>query len=113
MKLVVNTTFGGFCLPDEFCELHGLERWDDVLRDQPELVSYVEARGPGKNIRRKARSRRNPAGSYRLGAQSVRWVRERYLRSQRKAIPYLKNPAQAGSLDVLRLRRFKNNICFF
>lgn len=45
MKLVINTTFGGFCLPDEFCELHGLERWDDVLRDQPELVSYVEARG--------------------------------------------------------------------
>lgn len=45
MKLVVNTTFGGFCLPDEFCELHGLERWDSVLRDQPELVSYVEARG--------------------------------------------------------------------
>ena len=44
MKLVVNTTFGGFCLPDEFCELHGLERWDSVLRDQPELVSYVEAR---------------------------------------------------------------------
>ncbi len=45
MKLVINTTFGGFCLPDEFCKLHGLERWDDVLRDQPELVSYVEARG--------------------------------------------------------------------
>lgn len=45
MKLVINTSFGGFCLPDEFCELHGLERWDDVLRDQPELVSYVEARG--------------------------------------------------------------------
>lgn len=45
MKLVINTTFGGFCLPDEFCELHGLERWEDVLRDQPELVSYVEARG--------------------------------------------------------------------
>lgn len=45
MKLVINTTFGGFCLPDEFCELHGLERWEDVLRDQPELVSYVEAQG--------------------------------------------------------------------
>ena len=45
MKLVINATFGGFCLPDEFCELHGLERWEDVLRDQPELVSYVEARG--------------------------------------------------------------------
>lgn len=45
MKLVINTAFGGFCLPDEFCELHGLERWDSVLRDQPELVSYVEARG--------------------------------------------------------------------
>jgi hypothetical protein len=45
MKLVINTTFGGFCLPDEFCELHGLERWDSVDRDQPELVSYVEARG--------------------------------------------------------------------
>lgn len=45
MKLVLNTTFGGFCLPDEFCELHGLDRWDSVLRNQPELVSYVEARG--------------------------------------------------------------------
>jgi len=45
MKLVINTSFGGFCLPDEFCELHGLERWDSVDRDQPELVSYVEARG--------------------------------------------------------------------
>ena len=45
MKLVINTAFGGFCLPDEFCELHGLERWDSVDRDQPELVSYVEARG--------------------------------------------------------------------
>ena len=50
MKLVVNTTFGGFCLPDEFCELHGLERWDDVLRDQPELVNYVEARGQVKTF---------------------------------------------------------------
>jgi len=45
MKLVINTSFGGFCLPDEFCDLHGLERWDSVDRDQPELVSYVEARG--------------------------------------------------------------------
>lgn len=45
MKLVINTSFGGFCLPDEFCELHGLERWDSVARNQPELVSYVEARG--------------------------------------------------------------------
>jgi hypothetical protein len=45
MKLVINTTFGRFCLPDEFCELHGLDRWDSVLRNQPELVSYVEARG--------------------------------------------------------------------
>jgi len=45
MKLVINTSFGGFCLPDEFCELHGLERWDSVDRDQPELVSYVEAQG--------------------------------------------------------------------
>ena len=45
MKLVINSCFGGFCLPDEFCELHGLDRWDAVLRDQPELVSYVEARG--------------------------------------------------------------------
>lgn len=26
MKLVINTAFGGFCLPDGFCELHGLER---------------------------------------------------------------------------------------
>lgn len=57
MKIVINKKFGGFGLSDEavryYAELQGIdpmyvETWE-ILRDDPFLVTTVEALGPAAN----------------------------------------------------------------
>lgn len=45
MKYVINTTFGGYELPEEFCEMYGIEdSWDynDNYRKDERLIKYVK-----------------------------------------------------------------------
>lgn len=45
MKYVINTAFGGYKLPEEFCEIYGIEdSWDynDNYRKDERLIKYVE-----------------------------------------------------------------------
>lgn len=43
MKLVINTSFGGFSLPEAFREKYGFESvYDDIERTDSRLVEYVE-----------------------------------------------------------------------
>ena len=42
MTIVINKTYGGFWLPEEFCEAYGLDELnDDVERTDPRLVDFV------------------------------------------------------------------------
>lgn len=45
MKIVINTCFGGFSLPKEFCEKYNMRTYEDIERTDPRLVSFVESRG--------------------------------------------------------------------
>lgn len=47
MKIVINTCYGGFSLPRDFCDTYGIDSIydDDIERTDPRLVSYVERRG--------------------------------------------------------------------
>lgn len=43
MKIVINTCYGGYHIPDEFCETHGVSLYDRHFpRTDPELVEFVE-----------------------------------------------------------------------
>ena len=49
MKVVINSAFGGFCLPKGFVEQYDLEsHWDfdGNTRTSAELISYIEEHGP-------------------------------------------------------------------
>lgn len=43
MRIVINTCYGGFHIPNEFCETHGLTRYENIDRTNPELVEFVES----------------------------------------------------------------------
>jgi len=43
MRIVINTCYGGFHIPDEVCETYGLSRYDDIDRTDLRLVEFVEA----------------------------------------------------------------------
>ena len=43
MKMVLNKCFGGFSIPEELCERWDCEPYDDVMRNHPELVEFVES----------------------------------------------------------------------
>ena len=45
MKIVINTCFGGFSLPTEFCKKYNMEPYDDIERTDERLVSFIESRG--------------------------------------------------------------------
>lgn len=45
MKMVINCDYGGFHLPENFCEKYGMDRYDKIDRTDKRLVSYVEANG--------------------------------------------------------------------
>ena len=45
MKIVINACFGGFSLPEEFCEKYHMDEYDDIDRTDERLVSFVESRG--------------------------------------------------------------------
>lgn len=43
MKIVINTRYGGFHIPYDFCKTHGVQMFDRKFpRTDPELVEYVE-----------------------------------------------------------------------
>lgn len=46
MKMVLNRDWGGFSLPQDFCDAYDLgDTWDvcdDIKRDDPRLVKWVE-----------------------------------------------------------------------
>ena len=43
MKLVINGCFGGFSLPEGFCEKYGFEScYVDIARDDERLVQWME-----------------------------------------------------------------------
>ena len=42
MRIVINTCFGGFCVPEALCEAEGLSRYDDIERTDTRLVNFVE-----------------------------------------------------------------------
>ena len=45
MIMVLNKTWGGFALPREFCKEYGFDRYDDIDRDDPRLVEFVQSHG--------------------------------------------------------------------
>ena len=47
MKIVINTCYGGFSLPQDFCNIYGIDSvYDDSIeRTDPRLISYVEQHG--------------------------------------------------------------------
>jgi len=45
MIMVLNKTWGGFGLPREFCEEYGFDRYDDIDRDDPRLVEFIQSHG--------------------------------------------------------------------
>lgn len=50
MKYVINTAFGGYELPEDFCEMYGIEdRWDydRGYRKDERLIKYVEEHPDG------------------------------------------------------------------
>ena len=42
MELVINVSYGGFSLPQGFCEMYELDEYDDIERDDVRLVEYVK-----------------------------------------------------------------------
>lgn len=46
MKLVINTCFGGFSIPDEFCKELGLKNsYSFITRDDERLINLIERNG--------------------------------------------------------------------
>lgn len=45
MTIILNRCWGGFHLPEEFCQTYGMDRYDDIDRDDPRLVEFVKAHG--------------------------------------------------------------------
>lgn len=45
MIMVLNKDWGGFHLPETFCEQYGFDRYDAITRDDPRLVKFVQSHG--------------------------------------------------------------------
>jgi len=45
MKMVLNKCYGGFNIPKELCEFFGCGKYDEIDRDHPVLVEFVEKHG--------------------------------------------------------------------
>jgi hypothetical protein len=45
MKIVTNSCYGGFSLPEEFCNLYGFSTYGDIERTDPRLIGFVESKG--------------------------------------------------------------------
>lgn len=41
MKLVINTEYGGFSIPEPFCKKYGLSPYDHITRNDERLVNFV------------------------------------------------------------------------
>ena len=42
MKFVLNECFGGFSLPEEFCEIYNCDKYDDIDRTDKRLIDFLE-----------------------------------------------------------------------
>lgn len=42
MKVVINSCFGGFSLPDAFCKKYHCSTYGDIDRTDPRLIQFVE-----------------------------------------------------------------------
>ena len=42
MKFVLNECFGGFSLPEEFCEVYDCDSYDDIDRTDKRLIDFLE-----------------------------------------------------------------------
>lgn len=45
MKIVTNSCYGGFHLPEEFCRAYGFNAYDDIDRTDINLVNFVQSHG--------------------------------------------------------------------
>jgi hypothetical protein len=45
MIMVLNKSWGGFALPREFCGEYNFDRYDEIARDDPRLVEFVQSHG--------------------------------------------------------------------
>lgn len=45
MTIILNKCYGGFHLPEAFCEAHGFDVFDEIDRTHPVLVDFVLANG--------------------------------------------------------------------
>ena len=45
MKLVINTEFGGFSIPEPFCKKYGFAPHDRIARNDERLVNFVGEEG--------------------------------------------------------------------
>lgn len=45
MIMVLNKAWGGFALPHEFCEQYGCDKYDDIERDDPRVIEFVQSHG--------------------------------------------------------------------
>lgn len=41
MRVVINVNFGGFSLPEEFCEKYHMDRYDNIDRTDERLIEFV------------------------------------------------------------------------
>lgn len=41
MRVVINVSFGGFSLPEEFCKKYNMDKYDDIKRTDERLVKFV------------------------------------------------------------------------
>lgn len=45
MKIVINREYGGFSLPETFCEKYGFDTYSDIDRTDERLINFVENNG--------------------------------------------------------------------
>lgn len=45
MTIIINTCYGGFSLPEDFCKTYNMRRYEDIERTDERLVNYVRERG--------------------------------------------------------------------
>ena len=43
MRFVINTNYGGFSLPKEFCEASGLNKYEEIDRRDSQLIDFMES----------------------------------------------------------------------
>lgn len=45
MKVVINSAYGGFSLPSDFCASYGYEKYDELDRRDERLIDFIERFG--------------------------------------------------------------------